>query len=407
MHEKEVRLIDRFKAFLHPFTRSADSSLKGSFASFYGGTDSGVYVNEESSLAFAAVWQARRILSELPASLPIEIYEEKGQNRTPVDHDAKYILKNPNQYMNGFTWNELMNDRLQGWGNGVAIIDAKQSGRPVSLTPIHPASVEVKTEQGKVFYIINDTILGIKGTFFREEIIHYKGFSFDGLWGKSPVRMAKENIGLGLAAEKFGSRFFKKGGNLKSVIETQGHMADKEFKEWKKRWDAFYSGDAGDHTTPILEYGMTYKPLGIPPEDAQFLQTRQFSIQDVARWFNLPPHMLGDLSRSTFSNIEHQDLQFVKYTLRPILKRQETELEDKLLLPSEKGRIRIRFNIDGMLRGDLASVTSHIKEMVLSGVISPDEGRALLNKNTRPGGDKFYTPANIVGNTNTDNNAKK
>jgi HK97 family phage portal protein len=150
---------------------------------------------------------------------------------------------------------------------------------------------------------------------------------------------------------------------------------------------------------------MAYKPLGIAPEAAQFLQTRQFSIQDVARWFNLPPHMLGDLSRSTFSNMEQQDISFVKYTLRPILRRQEIELEQKLLLPKEQGKIRIRYNLDALLRGDLASVTNHIKEMVQIGVLNPDEGRGLINRNPRPGGSEFYTPANIVGNANINNDA--
>ena len=152
---------------------------------------------------------------------------------------------------------------------------------------------------------------------------------------------------------------------------------------------------------------MTYKPLGIAPEAAQFLQTRQFSIQDVARWFNLPPHMLGDLSRSTFSNMEQQDISFVKYNFRALIRRQEIELEQKLLLPRERGKYFIRYNLDGLLRGDLATVTAHIKEMVLSGVINPNEGRALLNRNPRPGGEEFYTPANIVGNQNIQPNASK
>jgi HK97 family phage portal protein len=219
--------------------------------------------------------------------------------------------------------------------------------------------------------------------------------------------MAKDNIGLGLATEKFGAKFFKKGGNLKSVIETANHLDDKAFAAFKTRWEQYYTGEAGDHTTPILEYGMTYKPLGIAPEAAQFLQTRQFSIQDVARWFNLPPHMLGDLSRSTFSNMEQQDISLVKYTFRSILRREEIELESKLLLPTERKKYCIRYNLDGLMRGDLASVTSHIKEMVQVGVLNPDEGRGLLNRNPRPGGDVYYTPANIVGNTNTQENVKK
>lgn len=396
MADKKVSFLDRINAFRNPQQRSAPGS--SSFASLVGGfSDSGFSVTEETSLKFSAVWLARRILSELPASLPLEIYETKGANRTSIDHPVKEVLLHPNAIMNTFTWHELMNDWLQGWGNGISIIDNRTTGRASSLMPVHPSSVKAKLSNGRVFYEVKDREMNISGTFFSEEVVHYKLFTSTGLWGRDPITMARDNIGLGLAAERFGSKFFKKGGNIKAVIETQGYFDDKQFKAWKDRWTQYYSGETGDHETPVLEHGMTYKPLGIAPDAAQFLQTRQFSIQDVARWFNLPPHMLGDLSRSTFSNMEQQDISFVKYTLRPILRRQEIELEEKLLLPSERGKINIRYNLDGLLRGDLATVTAHIKEMVQIGVLNPDEGRALLNKNPRPGGDEFYTPANITG----------
>jgi HK97 family phage portal protein len=414
MQENEkVTLRDRFRAFRNPRQQSEvpgearsepSDLLKGRLASMGGLSDSGVNVTEETSLAFSAVWQARRILSELPASLSVQFFKTEGKNREEIDHAMKDLLANPNQYMNGFTHTELMNDWLQGWGNGVSVIERSGGFTPKQLFPVHPSAVRATIYNSTLLYVVNDQTLGISGTFFPEEVIHYRGFTLNGLWGKSPIMMAKDNIGLGLAAERFGAKFFKKGGNLKAVIEMTGHMSDKEFLEWKSRWEKFYSGEAGDHETPVLEYGTTYKQLGISPEAAQFLQTRQFSIQDVARWFNLPPHIIGDLSRSTFSNIEHQDLQFVKYTLRPILKRQETELENKLLTPAERKNTIIRYNLDNMTRGDLASITTHIKEMYLSGVINKDESRALINRNSVPGGEEFINPANITGKNNNQNN---
>lgn len=399
-----VKLADRVKAFMKPTqVREVAPGRSGSLASFLGESASGITVTEDTAQKFSAVWQAMRILSELPASLPIEVYEENGQNRKPVDHRVKDLLMKPNDWMNRFTWTELMNSWLQGWGNGVSVIE--RSGSSFRLIPIHPSGVKPKLKDGKLYYQIDDKEFGIKKTYFSEEVLHYRGYTNTGFWGKGPIAVAKDNIGLGLAAEEFGAKFFRKGGNIKAVIETEGHMSDQEFKEWKKRWDAHYAGTAGDHTTPVLEYGLKYKNNTIAPDAAQFLQTRQFSIQDVARWFNVPPHMLGDLSRSTFSNVEHQDIQFVKYTLRPIIRRQEIELEEKLLMPGERGKIRIRFNLDGLLRGDLASVTQHIKEMVMIGVLSPDEGRGLLNRNSRPGGNEFYKPANIVGKENKEDDA--
>jgi HK97 family phage portal protein len=386
-------------------SRANDASLRGSFSGLFESGDSGIVVTEESSLKFSAVWGCMRLLSELPASLPIDTIEEKNNTRTIIEHDIKEVLAKPNFVMNGFTYHETMNAWLQGWGNGVAVIDNRLNGRASSIYPIHPSSVQAKILDGKVYYVVNDELLGIKGTFYSEEIIHYKMFSTTGLWGKSPILTAKENIGLGLAAEKFGSRFFKKGGNLKAVIETDNHMDDKSFVQWKDRWNKFYTGDMGDHETPILEWGLKYKQLGIPPEAAQFILTREFQLRDVCRVFNMPPHLVGDLARSTFSNIEQQDIQFVKYTLRSLLRRQELELEQKLLTEKDRKTIRIRFNLDAMLRGDLATVTAHIKEMVLSGVITPNEGRRLLNLNPIVGGDDRYIPANIIGNNNNQQNA--
>jgi HK97 family phage portal protein len=380
--------------------------LRTSFAAMFGPSEAGIPINEEIALRFSAVWSCVRILSELPASLPLEIIEEKGLSRIPVEfHPVKDILMYPNQYMNRFTYTELTNGYLQLWGNGISVIEYNK-GIPIKLTPVHPLSVQPTMDNGKVFYKINDYLTGINGTFFSEEVVHHKMFSTNGIWGKSPIQVAKDNIGLGMAAEKFGNSFFRKGGNLKAVIETDNHLDDKVFADWKARWDKFYSGESGDHVTPILEYGLKYKMLGIPPEQAQFIATRQFQLQEIARIFNVPPHMIGDLSRTTFSNIEHSDIQFVKYTLRPILRRQELELEQKLLKPEELGRIRIRFNMDGLLRGDLTTITAHIHQMVIDGIITPNEGRTLLNRDPLPGLDTPYVPANITGKNPQDNNSQ-
>lgn len=402
-----AKLRERVKAFLNPPEQRSDDSLKKSFSELIGISESGVTVTEDTAQRFSAVWQAMLIKSILPASLPLEFYEERNGTRTPIEHEAKEILLRPNDLMNRFTFTEVMNSWLCGWGNGIALIDNYRSGRPESLLPIHPSCVEAKLSGRKIFYMIEEKDLGIKGTFFSDEIIHFRGFTTNGLWGKSPIQVAKDNIGLSLATEKFGASFFRKGGNLKSVIETEGHIPDKEFKEFKDRWGTSYTGAAGDHETPVLEYGMKYKQLSIPLDASQFIETRQFGIQDVARWFNLPPHMLRDLSRATFSNIEHQDLEFVKYSFRPDLRRQELELEEKLLVPADRGRIRIRYNLDGLLRGDLASITQHIREMVLAGVMTRNEGRRLLNMNPMAGGDDLYTPANIVGKEKINGNGKE
>lgn len=380
-----------------PEQRTASTSRKSGFSEFMGMGESGIAVNEESALRLSATWACIRLLSELPASLPLEVLKEEGNNRSPVDHWVKDVLMEPSQLMNRFSFHETMNGWLQGWGNGYALIDINKYNKGISLIPLHPKGVEPLISDGKIFYKVKDELTGISGTFFRDEIIHYKMFSTDGIKGKSPIMVAKDNIALGLAAEKYGSQFFRKGGNIKAVIETPGHMGDVEFKEWKRRWDTYYKGASGDHETPVLEYGMSYKPMGIAPEAAQFIASRQFQLTEICRVFNVPPHLIGDLSRATFSNIEHQDLQFVKYTLRPILRRQEMELEEKLLDVKERGKIRIRFNLDGLLRGDLTSLTNHIVQLTNNGTLTRNEGRSLLNRNPIDGLDEPLDPANITG----------
>jgi HK97 family phage portal protein len=402
-----ISWISRKFGFLPENREVADSLQKRSFIPL-NISDAGISVDEESALRLSAVWACIRLLSELPASLPIEVYEEHGKSRFPVEHPAKYTLLNPSNLCNRFTWHETMNAWQQGWGNAYSLIDISEGVNYAKLIHLHPSGVEPVLSQGRLFYKVRDRLTGITGTFFRDEIIHYKMLSIDGINGKSPIRIARENIALGLAAERYGAKFFRRGGNLKAVIETEGHMSDAEFKEWKRRWDKYYQGDAGDHQTPILEYGLKYKQLGVNPEDAQFIASRKFQLNEICRIFNVPPPLIADLERATFSNIEHLDLQFVKYTLRADLRRKEMELEDKLIInPKERGRIRIRFNIDGLLRGDLATLTDHIVKLTNNGTMVRNEGRALLNLNPLPGLDTPLNPANITGKTNekTETNA--
>lgn len=378
---------------------------KGSISSLYSISESGVPVTHDSAMTLSAVYAAVRLISELRASFPLEVIEEQGNLRIPLDdHEVKQILTRPNSYMNHYTFDQYTESLVQLWGNSVSIIRRDFRQNISEMIPVHTKSVTPVMVDGRPMYKVDDDVTGIKDTFFPEEVVHFRNMTSNGIWGKDPISVARESIGLGLASEKFGNKFFKSGGNLKGVIESPGPLEDESFRKFKKRWDDFYTGETGDFTVPILEYGMTYKALGIPPEAAQFIATRQFQLQDIARWFNVPPHLLADLSRATFSNIEHSDLQFVKYTMRAILKSRETELETKLLDPKDYGKIRIRYNIDGLLRGDLASLTAHLKDMVTVGVLTRNEARGLLNRNPLDGLDKVLEPANITGKNNDTNN---
>lgn len=359
------------------------------------GTNSGQTVTEETSLKFTGVLAAVGLRSSLLASMPIMVYKRiaDGRQELPEDPVFRLLAYQPNPYMNAFTFWELINTHLDLWGNAYAIITRK-NGVPFAISPVHPSLVEPKVDGGLNYAILKPDEFGLKPSYKPQDILHFKGISTDGIKGKSPIMLAKESIGLGLAAEKFGATFFNNNGHSRGIIEAPRQVGDTVKKALKENWEK-----NKDHGTPLLEDGMTYKPLSIPPEDAQFIGTRQFQIQDIARIYQVPPHLLGELSRSTFSNVEHSDIQFVKYGLRPMVKRYEKELELKLF-PADLYVKSIKFNLDGILRGDTASRVAYYSSGIQNRWLSPNEARAMENMNPREGGDIYENP-NTTSNGNS------
>ena len=382
-------------------TRSfSDDVLKDAIREIGGFSASGVPVTSESALKFSAVWSAVRLLSEIPASLPKSIISQDANGSfTTLDTDpVNTLLEFPSTYMTGFDFHELMNASLHLRGNAIALIICDRRGVPVELIPINWSCVKVRIWNGKLIYHINDPLFNIYGDYYASDVLHYKLFSRDGIIGRSPIQMAKDNLGLAISAENYGGEFFRKGGNHKGVIETTSSFKNyEEYKRWREKYDAEHTGTDSNHGIAILQPGMTYKQLTMSMEDAQFIATRQFQISDVARWFNLPPHLIGDLSRATFTNIEHQDLQFIKYTLRGVIKRQEKEWEYKLFSPERRNKVDVKFNIDGLARGDMAARSGYIVQMVNAGIISPNEGRIMEFLAPKDGHDELRIPQNITG----------
>jgi len=357
-------------------------------------SESGVTVTADSALKLSAVYACVRILSEIPASLPIGVTtrDKSGKIIDLSDGPIYQLLHEPNGYMNNFSFTELMNANMQLKGNAVAVIIRNGNGYPIKLIPVSWESTEVKLYKGDVYYIIDDRVIEMKGTFHSTDVIHYKMLSRNGIVGISPLDKAREAIGLGLAAENYGARFFGKGGNYKAVMETDKQLDDPEWKKFNKRINSYT-----DHDIPLLEYGIKYKDIGISPEQAQFVSSRTFQLQDIARFFNVPPHIIGDLSRATFSNIEHQDIQFVKYSLRSLLKRQEVELETKLAPMDGTEKPDIKYILDGMLRGDTKTRAAYYQALVPLGIITRNEAREEENRSPLPGLDEPLNPANITG----------
>ena len=275
------------------------------------------------------------------------------------------------------------------WGNAYAQIIRDGRGQVIALYPLMPDKMTVdRITNGELFYQYrNDTGDVI---LHKEEVLHIPGMGFDGLIGYSPIALAKNAIGMAIACEEYGAKFFANGANPGGVLEHPGIVKDPA--RVRDSWNAVYQGSSNAHRVAVLEEGMKFAPIGIPPEQAQFLETRKFQINEIARIFRIPPHMIGDLEKSSFSNIEQQSLEFVKYTLDPWVVRWEQAMQKALLSLTEKQQYFIKFNVDGLLRGDYASRMAGYAVGRQNGWLSSNDIRELENLNHIPenlGGDLF------------------
>jgi len=388
----------RFKLFPKKEVRAQTDNfdLLGTKLLDYINAQAPISVTPTSAMKFTGVLAAVSLRSQLLASFPLNIYKLSNDYRTSIPDDPLYKLLayQPNPYMNAPTFWRLMNTHLDLWGNAYAFI-SRYGGKAIGLTPIPPSNVEVEIEGGKLFYKVSDTgDSKLDKSHSPDKFLHFKDISFDGYVGMSRITQAKKAIELGLQAQEFGLDFFRKGGSAKGIIETDGQMDPAGFKNFKKYWD-----ENANQGTPILDMGKKYKQLTIPPEDAQFLESRQFQIQDIARIFNVPPHLLMDHSRATFSNIEQANLEFLTFSLRPMVKGYEAELEVKLL-GDDLGKKSIRFNMDGILRGDTASRAAYLAAMKASELYTTNELRKWNGDNPSddPKADKLENPNTTSNN---------
>lgn len=384
------------------------NALGSSFNFLFGGTTSGKAVNERTAMQTTAVYACVRILAEAIASLPLHVYQYKqdgGKERIPRHLLYSLLHDEPNPEMTSFVFRETLMSHLLLWGNAYAQIIRDGRGQVLALYPLLPNKVEVsRTSNGNLFYTYRrdageSRMNPDSGTVTlrKDEVLHIPGLGFDGLIGYSPVAMAKNAIGMALATEEYGAAFFANGANPGGVLEHPGVI--KDIQRVKDSWNSAYQGSSNSHKVAVLEEGMKFQAIGIPPEQAQFLETRKFQINEIARIFRVPPHMVGDLEKSSFSNIEQQSLEFVKYTLDPWVVRWEQALQQSLLLPSERSNIFIKFNLDGLLRGDYASRMLGYSTGRQNGWMSANDIRELENLNrisTEEGGDLYLINGNML-----------
>ena len=363
--------------------------LNGShYSFFFGGTSSGKPVNETTAMQMTAVYSCVRILSETVAGLPLNVYRynDSGGKEKAYKHPLYRLLHDePNPEMTSFAFRETLMSHLLLWGNAYAQIIRNARGEVIALYPLMPNKMTVDRDQnGRLFYSYqrsaeDPTTLGKSSTvsLSPSDVLHIPGLGFDGLIGYSPIAMAKNAIGLAMATEEYGAKFFANGAAPSGVLEHPGTIKDPQ--RVKESWNSAYQGSANSHKIAVLEEGMKYTPIGIAPEQAQFLETRKFQINEIARIFRIPPHMLADLEKSSFSNIEQQSLEFVKYTLDPWVVRWEQSMCRVLFSESEKPSYFIKFNVDGLLRGDYASRMSGYATARQNGWMSANDIRELEN----------------------------
>lgn len=362
-------------------------------------TASGRNVTALGSLQSTAVFACVRILAESVASLPLILHQRlAGGGKTRADtHNLYDILKNlPNAEMTSVELRETLMGHLALWGNAYSEIIRDNGGRVVGLWPLRPDKVTPTRRNGELVYVIELGIDADRQVLAKNRVMHLKGLGFDGLMGYSPITMARQAIGLALATEEFGSRFFGNGARPGSVLEHPGKLSEAAEKSLRNSWNERHQGLSSAHRVAILEEGMKLHEVGVPPEDAQFLETRKFQVTEIARLYRVPPHMLADLERATFSNIEHQGLEFVQHTLRPWLVRWEQAISRDLLTATERKWLFAEHLIDALLRGDIKSRYEAYSVGRQNGWLSANDVRELENQNPIDGGDMYLVPLNMV-----------
>jgi HK97 family phage portal protein len=350
-------------------------------------------------MQMTAVYACVRVLSEAVAGLPLHFYRYRdgGGKEKALDHPLYFLLHDePNTEMTSFVWRETTMTHLLLWGNAYSQIIRNGKNQVLGLYPLQPDKMKVdRDEEGQIFY----TYQSSKGPvdLSTSEILHVPGLGFDGVLGYSPIAMAKNAVGLAIASEEYGAAFFANGAAPGGVLEHPGTLKDPA--KIRESWNAAFGGSRNSGKVAVLEEGLKYTPITLSPEQAQFLETRKFQLNEIARIFRVPPHMVGDLEKSSFSNIEQQSLEFVKYTVGPWISRLEQALTRALLTTDDKKKYFIRFNVDGLLRGDYKSRMEGYAIGRQNGWMSANDIRELENHDRiseEEGGDLYLINGNML-----------
>ena len=396
-----------FSGLFRSRDKPQDRTAGAGYSFLFGGSTAGKAVTERSAMQMTAVYSCVRILAEAVAGLPIHLYRylPDGGKEKAIDHPLYRLLHDePNPEMSSFVFRETLMTHLLLWGNAYAQIIRNGKGEVIALYPLMPNKMSVdRDKDGQLYYTYThsgdeaNTMQGSTVVLSPSDVLHIPGLGFDGLVGYSPIAMAKNAIGMAIACEEYGAKFFANGAAPGGVLEHPGTIKDPQ--RVRESWQSTFGGSSNSNKIAVLEEGMKYTPIGISPEQAQFLETRKFQINEIARIFRVPPHMVGDLEKSSFSNIEQQSLEFVKYTLDPWVVRWEQSIMRALFTPEEKKAYFVKFNLEGLLRGDYQSRMNGYATARQNGWMSANDIRELENLDRIPaeeGGDLYLINGNML-----------
>jgi HK97 family phage portal protein len=370
------------------------------YFAFGGGmsTASGVRVTEGNALLISTVYQCVRVIADTVASLPCFLYKRTASGKDRAENHAVYrvLHEQPNPFMTPFEMKQTLQGHLCLWGNAYAEIERGNNGQVQNLWPLRPDRMRLQVFQEKVFYYY---ITPEGGERQLTDVFHLRGLSSDGLIGYSPIALARESLGLQKASEEYRARFFSNDARPGGVLMHPGILGDQAFQQLRKRWDESHQGLSNRSRVAILEEGMQWKDVGIPPDDAQFIQGQEFQKSDIAAIYRVPSYKIGLLKPGTvsFASVEQQAIDFVTDCIRPWLVCWEERSTLSLLTPTERKSLFAEFKIDALLRGDSDSRAKFYQALFNLGAITINEIRSFENMNSiGPDGDRHYLQQNLA-----------
>mgnify|MGYP003664632432 FL=1 len=385
-----MSLLDRIKNVFVP----TPNKVENRNLNFNNGMFVGNDITNDKALTLTAVWCAIRLLAESVSAMPISVYKKQanGDKLEDVKNPIYNLLKfKPNFYQDKVTFFEYVMLSILTEGNSYVRIIRNNSGTPTQLIPLNPNDVTVVVNNNELFYQMDGS-----SVLDSSDVLHIKTLTDDGITGISPLQQCAKSLKWSESLEEFGNTFFANGAKPSSILQTDRALSDSALTRLKSSFNNTYGNLKNSNSTIVLEEGLTFKPLSLSPDQSQFLQSREFSIAEVARIYRVQPHLLMDLSKSSFNNIEMQSQEFLTYTLMPYINRIEAQLNLKLFRSNELGTTFVEFNVNGLLRGDAKTRSETYKTAITNGFMSINEVRRKENLNGIEGGDKHFMQMNMT-----------